>query len=730
MPLPRFSLADLTAEQLAAEMLRRLPAHTPEWTDPAPGDPGRTLIELFAWLAETLLYRVNLIPQRQKLEFLRLLDIGLRPARAATGLLALSPSDPTTVAATPVPVGTLVPGPVPFETTGDITVQPLEGRVFIKRRPSEAERAATAPLLQDLQQLYGITGAAPYVTTPLFADARLDPAGIDPLAQSVDRAVWVALLAPDAAGRDAAREALVTPSLLNVGAVPRLVLPDPEAPQPDLADLWIWEATTRPLRAGEPVAFTTLEVDQDTTGGLARTGTLRLLLPDKDLLLSPDDDVRLDFQAGVGHRPPRLDDPDLQSRLLFWIRLRPAGGGDALPLSWLGVNVVSIDQRQSLRDLVVGAGEGIAAQELALPGRSIERASLELEVEESGRGFIRWPEVADLGALGPDGRGFELDPEAGTVRFGDGVRGRLPELGARIAIRTLRHGGGAAGNLPAGALTGIAASGLQARNPAPTTGGAEAESIDEALRRIPSVLRHGERCVTARDYRDLALATPGAEIGRIEVLPRFRPFQRRFGVSGTVSVMVLPRADVPKAPNPRPGRVLVEQVKAELDPRRPLATELFVIGPDYRGLGLSAAFRVREGFARDATARAVREALALYVWPLPPGGRDGEGWPLGLAVSNLELEVAMARVPGVQSTGGVLLFARDAAAGFTLLPREPASGAQQLRLDPWQLPELLAVELAVGADRPPERLAAADGAGTGADGRDGLIPIPVVPEVC
>jgi hypothetical protein len=194
--------------------------------------------------------------------------------------------------------------------------------------------------------------------------------------------------------------------------------------------------------------------------------------------------------------------------------------------------------------------------------------------------------------------------------------------------------------------------------------------------------------------------------------------------------MVLPQADVPKPPNPRPGRTLVEQVRAELEPRRPLATELFVIGPEYRPLGLTAAFRVREGFARDRTARAVREALALYLWPLPPGGRDGEGWPLGLAVSNLELEVAMARVAGVRSTGGVLLFARDAAAGFALLPVE-TGGAQQLRLEAWQLPELLAVELAVGADRPPETLTGiAAGGGAPAGGGEGSVPIPIVPEVC
>ena len=129
------------------------------------------------------------------------------------------------------------------------------------------------------------------------------------------------------------------------------------------------------------------------------------------------------------------------------------------------------------------------------------------------------------------------------------------------------------------------------------------------------------------------LATPGADIARVEVLPRFRPFQRRFGVNGSVSVMVLPGADVPKPPNPRPGRILVEQVRNELEARRPLATELFVIGPEYRGLGVSAAFDVREGFARDRVARAVREALALYLWPLAPGGRDGDrlaARPIGL----------------------------------------------------------------------------------------------------
>src|SRR5882757_6817349 len=47
-----------------SELVARIPAHTPEWTNPRPGDPGRSLIELFAWLGDALLYRVNLIPER------------------------------------------------------------------------------------------------------------------------------------------------------------------------------------------------------------------------------------------------------------------------------------------------------------------------------------------------------------------------------------------------------------------------------------------------------------------------------------------------------------------------------------------------------------------------------------------------------------------------------------------------------------------------------------------
>jgi len=45
-------------------------------------------------------------------------------------------------------------------------------------------------------------------------------------------------------------------------------------------------------------------------------------------------------------------------------------------------------------------------------------------------------------------RVYELDREAGAVRFGDGVRGRRPPAGSARATGSYRHGGGTAGSLP------------------------------------------------------------------------------------------------------------------------------------------------------------------------------------------------------------------------------------------------------------------------------------------
>ena len=88
MPLPSPILDDRSYQQLRDELVRRIPVYAPEWTDHNASDPGITLIELFAFLGENLLYRFNQIPDATKLAFLRLLQIPLRPATAARALVS------------------------------------------------------------------------------------------------------------------------------------------------------------------------------------------------------------------------------------------------------------------------------------------------------------------------------------------------------------------------------------------------------------------------------------------------------------------------------------------------------------------------------------------------------------------------------------------------------------------------------------------------------------------
>ncbi|MFY0566330.1 putative baseplate assembly protein [Archangium lansingense] len=782
MPIVPPRLDDRNFEDLVEELLARIPAHTPEWTHARVGDPGRTLLELFAWLTDTLLYRANLIPERQRLAFLKLLGIQMRPAIPATSVVSVHPDTSGLMPTQVLRPLAEIRGPVSFETRTELTVLHLEAEAYYKRPITEAERKQMAGLLPGLSRVYGLaanTQASYYVTTALFPHGAAEPAGFDLIERTVDRCLWIALLAPTQEDVATLRQELTTgsngsPRMLSVGVMPSIEVPallediGPRARIPHQ-----WELTGVPGTNDTPT-YHLLSVAYDSTQGLTRRGVTHLIMPGQDIGV-PSNDVRQSLQAGVGDRPPRLDDADRAERLVAWLRLRPTVKLSHLILSWVGINAVEVEQRRTYTAIVLGQSDGTADQEMRLPAGSVERETLQLEVEEPGVGYRPWAPVEDLALAGRDEAVFRLDAEAGTVRFGDGVRGRIPPFGMRVRVARMRTGGGVAGNLPPGTLKAINAVTIENNPPAgtlkvtqnlPTVGGQDAETLVEAERRIPSTLRHGQRAVTAEDYRWLAAESPGAAPGRVEVLPRFKPHQRREGVPGVVSVLVLPSSNTFRAPNPRPDRPFLEAVHAHLDARRPLASELYVIGCEYVPLGLATGITVREGYGRETVVNAVREALFRWLWPLPPGGPKGEGWPLARAVRERELEVAIAQVPGVDTITGVRLFSAGRVASLqagggptsarfevrldtvgasqgassSALPALTSQSASrwtplggsglpvELVLRQWQLPELMAVVVDADGGLPNDLRGAPDPFSTG--GTTSQVAVPVVPEVC
>ncbi len=73
MPIPLPNLDDRAYADLVAEGRDLIPNYAPEWTNHNPSDPGITLVEMFAYLYEMLLYRVNRVTDENRLAFLRLL---------------------------------------------------------------------------------------------------------------------------------------------------------------------------------------------------------------------------------------------------------------------------------------------------------------------------------------------------------------------------------------------------------------------------------------------------------------------------------------------------------------------------------------------------------------------------------------------------------------------------------------------------------------------------------
>src|SRR5262249_50815616 len=158
-----------------------------------------------------------------------------------------------------------------------------------------------------------------------------------------------------------------------------------------------------------------LRMTADGTAGLTRAGVIRLELPGKENLGAPTNDVLKQVQAGVGDRPPRIDDTAVAARLVTWVRLRPDPRQPraVLPaLAGAGVNAVAIEQRRSFGRQAIGSGSGASDQEFGLGVTSVDPVTLAIEVEEE-EGMRPWRQVPDTMTASRDDRVYSLDAEAG-----------------------------------------------------------------------------------------------------------------------------------------------------------------------------------------------------------------------------------------------------------------------------------------------------------------------------
>jgi hypothetical protein len=261
----------------------------------------------------------------------------------------------------------------------------------------------------------------------------------------------------------------------------------------------------------------------------------------------------------------------------------------------------------------------------------------------------------------------------------------------------------------------------------PLTGGLDAETVEQAEKRIPRFLTHRNRAVTKDDFKIIAEANPINPVARAEVKVGFLPGAKiqaaREDVPGVVSVFVLPPGEPALGHTPKPTQGLLKDVFGYLINRVLIGTELYVLSPEFVPLAVSVKLQVRDAETEQQTLQDVQYALVDYLWPLAPGGARANGWPLGTNVRANELATQVARVDGVLAVNRLALFLKTTKGWRRLGDNEQAV------LKSYQLPELLGVRAEIGTGTP----ALPDGVGL-LEGQTAPsstgVAVPVIPEVC
>jgi len=554
MPLTVPSLDTRRYQELRDEALARIPVHTPEWTNYNRSDPGVTIIEVMAFMVESLLYRANQIPERMRRKFLTLLDIPLHEATSARGVVIFAnlrgPLDAFTLSA-----GLDVnAGQITFRTQRGLDVLPIIGQIYYKNKLMKQSEQVK----DYYRQLYlASSGTVAPANVQLYETKLFTPeseGSVDLAQQTVDNTLWLALMARSPRDDMEQVRMALGGKTLSIGIVPALsedqlqLRLGPNASQDQAAFEFYIPSVAPDGKLSETGDRTPQYQRLEASASVnlsTEPGIVEITLPRQDKLVLWSNIEPL--EAGTANFPPALDDPNLEARVITWVAIHAPPGLQA-HVYWVGVNAVEVSQRTHVANETLLNGTGEPDQTVRLTQAPVLAKSVSLTITVGNNPPETWTPIDDLMTAGPevptpDPRQppgitpstateprmnvFLLNPESGEIRFGDGFRGRRPPFGSVIRA-SYDYSVGSAGNIPAGAIGTSAAlpSGVTVTNPIRTWGGAQSETVDEGEKQITRYLQHRDRLVSAADFETITWRTPGVQIGRVDVLPASRPTTR------------------------------------------------------------------------------------------------------------------------------------------------------------------------------------------------------------
>ena len=633
-------LDDTSYDELVSNAKDRIAARTDEWTDFNPHDPGITILELLAWLADTHIYEADQLTDEHRKKYLRLLGVEPTPPEPASVLLDVSPtgegkneSKRASGASSGgrLPAGTRLRADdghqqLPFETDHPLHVTDSSVEAIVVNGEARTHANETDGMY------YRLFGDEPTAGDWLAVGFDGDPFDGGQLRLFVEYADSELPEPPaDEAG-------LFEPSVELCWEYCRSY---PSAPD-DLDNLGAdsehdnarvdgnrnndrTDSEHDNARVdGEPADWKPLEVREDTTNSLYEGGFITFERPEpwEPTAWGSEDAGCFDHQPGV-----------------VWIRCRLTRGGYEIPPQCTAIktNVVaashSCEHDEELRPTDDGPTGG-APRSYQFERTPVLSATVTVDGEQ-------WTEVSEFDSSRPTDCHYVLDRTAGELTVGDGQRGSQPPAGATVRAR-YEAGGGTAGNVSESARWAVdddsdslPAVEIEPRGPA--TGGAAAEQLDAAIDRCRAEVETAQRAVTADDYGALAESTPGVRVARSTVcLPE--------ADDEPIRVVVVPHAPA-DGQRPTPSKGFKQAVETHLDRHRLLGDRLDVRGPKYVGLTVELSVVPAASHTASDAQRRIERHLSSVLDPI--GGIDGDGWPFGRSLSETDLEQTIRELPEV-----------------------------------------------------------------------------------
>jgi hypothetical protein len=398
---------------------------------------------------------------------------------------------------------------------------------------------------------------------------------------------------------------------------------------------------------------------------------------------------------------------------LVWIRARVAVGALASPrvLSAVHANTVWARGLRTVRDELVGSGDGNASQTLRLAFADVQKGEQvlvregarppadelsSLEDEERARAleegreplpvvarvdaegvWVRWLPVANFRFSKARSRHYVVDRVSGELTFGHlPFEPQYRALSLPIGRNNVRSelygsGGGRAGNREPGAIAQVISSlpfVTRAANPLSALGGTDPETFERTLERGPARLRHRDRAVTPDDYDALA-RDASSQVALVHTLPVTNPLGQR--ELGAVTLVVVPES-AERTPMPSPE--LLRTVETHLRRRAPETANhrVYVTGPRYVAVVVDASVvPIRAEESSAVVSRAVA-ALEAFFHPLTGGGTMGSR---GFG-SNFHISEVYGLLEDIEGLDFVLRAGFDVSAGLA------GMSAEQLQIPP------------------------------------------------